>query len=211
MDVQHASRSVLWLKPDVIVVYDRATTGVAGHFKRFHLNTPALAGVNGHSATVASPGGQTLFMDALLPANASLTAVARESLPSEVAAMDPMPFRLWSEDLGLPADVRFLNVLQGTNAGVAKQPTALIQSSAGTPFDGATVGATAVMFRHDIISVFTTVTFSVPAGISKTYVTGLTPGASYTVVKSGNGGGAQYTITPGGASTADTGGVLSLQ
>ncbi|MBI3721269.1 MAG: hypothetical protein HY248_01845, partial [Fimbriimonas ginsengisoli] len=147
-DVQHASRSALWLKPGVMAIYDRATTGMSGRFKRFHLNTPALATVNGKSASVTTPGGQFFSVDALLPANATLTAVPRETFSdyAEQAVGDPMGFRLWSEDLNLPADVRFLNVLQGAGSAAQKQPVSLLQSSAGTPMDGALVGTTAVMF-----------------------------------------------------------------
>jgi hypothetical protein len=39
-DVQHASRSLVWIKPDVFVIYDRARTSVANRFKRFWLNLP---------------------------------------------------------------------------------------------------------------------------------------------------------------------------
>ena len=63
-------------------------------------------------------------------------------------------------------------------------------------------------FRHDITTAFSSVTFSVPAGTTQTYVTGLTPGASYSVAMSNNNGAIQYTVTPGGASVADAGGVL---
>ncbi len=208
LDVQHASRSVLWLKPDVIVVYDRATTGSGGKFKRFYLNTPALATVNGKSATVATPGGQTLYVDALLPASATVAAAPRESM-NEAAAGDPVPFRLWTEDLALPADVRFLHVLQAASAGVAKQAVSPFSSSSGTPFDGAVVGNTAVLFRRDIAATFTGITFSVPAG-AHTYITGLTPGASYSVSIAPVGGVNQVTIMPEGGFVADAGGVIAF-
>jgi hypothetical protein len=41
-DVLHASRDIVWLKPDFLVVYDRATTRTAGRFKRFVLAMPAV-------------------------------------------------------------------------------------------------------------------------------------------------------------------------
>ena len=84
----------------------------------------------------------------------------------------------------------------------------LIQSSSGTPFDGAAVGGIAVLFRQDITTTFSSVTFSVPAAAIKIYVTGLTPGASYSVTKSVIDN--QYTVTPGSGFTADAGGVLSF-
>jgi hypothetical protein len=124
--------------------------------------------------------------------------------------MSPMAFRLCSQDLGNPADVRFLNVLQGESGAGIKQAVALVQSSAGTPFDGAQVGTTAVLFRHDLAASFTGVTFTVPASTTAVYVTGLTPGAAYTVARSSIAGGVQYTVAPGPGSAADAGGVLVL-
>jgi hypothetical protein len=38
-DVTHASRSLVWIKPDHLVIYDRATTGHSG-FKRFWIGVP---------------------------------------------------------------------------------------------------------------------------------------------------------------------------
>ena len=40
-DVQHASRSIVWLKPDYVIIYDRATTATAGRFKHFYLQLPS--------------------------------------------------------------------------------------------------------------------------------------------------------------------------
>jgi hypothetical protein len=207
-DVKHASRSVIWLKPDAIVVYDRATTATAGRFKRFFLNTPAQAAINGRSATVTTPGGQSLFVDSLLPANAVLNAAANDT--TEVAANSPMLYRLWTEDPSMPADVRFLHVLQGANSGASKAPVSLLASSAGTLFDGALVGGNAVMFRQDIVAPFAGVTFSVPTGTSHVYVTGLTPGAGYSVAIVPAGSTEQITVTAGGALVADAGGVLAF-
>src|SRR5262249_44448212 len=51
LDVLHASRSIVWLKPDIVVVYDRATTKSAGHFKRFWLQLPHDAVLTGRRVT----------------------------------------------------------------------------------------------------------------------------------------------------------------
>src|SRR5262249_30421355 len=47
MDVLHASRSIAWIQPDHVIVYDRATSKTASRFKRFNLTfvgTPAVTG-----------------------------------------------------------------------------------------------------------------------------------------------------------------------
>src|SRR6185312_9016272 len=54
-DVRHASRSVVWLQPDHVIVYDRAETATPNRFKRFWLNVPAQAEVAGPLATVRTP------------------------------------------------------------------------------------------------------------------------------------------------------------
>jgi hypothetical protein len=79
-DVAHASRSLVWLKPDHILVYDRAETGKAGRFKRWwpQLPRPQLprpATVSGQRAPMQTERGQQLLVTALLPADVALTAV----------------------------------------------------------------------------------------------------------------------------------------
>ena len=83
IDIQHASRSVLWLKPDHIVIYDRAVSHTAGLFKRFNLCLPAAPSVNtlsggGSFLTETLSSGQKLFISSLLPTNGTVSA---SSLP----------------------------------------------------------------------------------------------------------------------------------
>jgi len=74
-DATHASRSIIWLKPDLIVLYDRATTGKTGRFKRFNLWLPTNPVINGNQATMTSPKGQKLFITSLLSTTQTLTAM----------------------------------------------------------------------------------------------------------------------------------------
>jgi len=73
--VTRAERAVVWLKPDHIIVYDRAATQSAGKFKRWWLQLPRPATVSGKQATMTTASGQKLFVTTLLRANAVLTAV----------------------------------------------------------------------------------------------------------------------------------------
>ncbi|HRI57604.1 MAG TPA: hypothetical protein PK170_10970, partial [Anaerolineae bacterium] len=73
--VQHASRSLLWLKPDVVVVYDRAESRGPGYAKRFWLQLAEPATVRGQQAVSTTPGGQQLMVTTLLPAGAAPQAV----------------------------------------------------------------------------------------------------------------------------------------
>src|SRR5208337_5035095 len=61
-DITRATRSIIWLDNDYIVVYDRATSLHAGLFKRFNLclvNDPAITG---NVAIETMDSGQQLFV-----------------------------------------------------------------------------------------------------------------------------------------------------
>jgi hypothetical protein len=207
-DVQHASRSIVWLKPDHVIVYDRATTGKSGRFKRFWLGTPAQAVVTGKQATMITASKQQLFVTSLLPAAATVTA---EAWPDEPAAsggspaeFENMKYRIRIEDPAKPADVRFLTVVQGADAGASATATSLIQSTAGTPYAGALVGTTVVMFRVSLGDPVSTITYDAPAAATAHLVTGLAPATGYTITRAGS----SITITVGGPAMTDQGGVL---
>jgi hypothetical protein len=210
-DISHASRSIVWLKPDYVVVYDRAVSKTAGRFKRFWLNFPNSATVTGNRTRMVTATGQQLFVNTLLPANATITTAPREALGSDVAAGEPMQFRLQVEAPGGPASARFLHVLQGADAGATADAVALVQSTSGNAFAGAVVKNTAVMFPVDVSTTFTGVTYQVPAGTTLHRVTGLVPSAAYDVTVTGTGA-VTVTITPSatGATRADSGGLLSI-
>jgi len=179
-DVIHASRSLLWLEPDHVVVYDRATTATAGRFKHFNLvlvqatdatGNPTTPSIAGNLVTGTTPAGQSLFVQSLLPATPTTTlttTLVEEENP--VAALDPTEAgptvngsstasgsRLQIEDAANPLDVRFLNVLEGADPGQLPDPAVLVQT-AGEAFDGAVIertqsGANAnvlVLFMQDI-------------------------------------------------------------
>lgn len=209
VDIKHASRSVIWLKPDYVVAYDRATTLHSGLFKRVSFTVVGSPVINGNLITTTTNGGQHLYLRTLLPNTPTTTftprtiASANDTLIAELETADN---RVTIEDTAHPTDARFLYVFQGADAGTTAQTATLLQSSSGTPFDGAVVNGlhTLVLFKHDMTTSFASVTFSLPAGITTYYVTGLTPNAGYTISQVG----AAVTVTPGGASVSDPAGVL---
>ncbi|MFT3775908.1 MAG: hypothetical protein QM820_61980 [Minicystis sp.] len=165
VDVTHASRSVAWIAPDRVIVYDRAVTRTEGRFKRFNLTFVGEPVIEGKRATVTTPKGQRLFVQTLLPAAATLVGSKAEDF-NRVAEGEPSRFRLVVEDPKGPKDVRFLHVLEGADAGAAPAAVKLLQSSAGTPFAGAAVGAVAVMFPVDLAAPRARVTYSVPKDVT---------------------------------------------
>jgi hypothetical protein len=211
-DVRHASRSIVWLEPDHVVVYDRATTGKADRFKRWWLQVPSAPEINdGGHAVAHTAGGQQLFVTSLLPDGASLTG-SRDADEGEPANADPIGYRLAIEDSSKPRDVRFLTVLQGADRGASADAVARVRSSSGTAYDGAVTGGDAVIFRRDLGGGFGGVTIELSAdGLRRVLVTGLEAGGSYSVGRETAGGRLRLTVTAGGDAKADEGGVLDVR
>jgi len=204
-----AERAILWLKPDHIIVYDRAETQSAGKFKRWWLQLSNPATVNGQRATMVTDGGQQLFVTALLPTAATLTAVnTNEQIIAETAASDdPMTVRLRVDAPGAGHSVRFLHVLQGADAGANAAAVALVRSG-DEQFEGAVVADMAVLFPVNREPFATTLQYTVPATVAKHFVTGLQPNTGYTVAVESVGGNRQVQISEGGSTQTDGGGVL---
>ncbi len=213
-DVLHASRSVIWLKPDISVVYDRADSKTANRFKRFWLNTQIQASVNGKLATANTSGGQKLFVQSVLPATAVVTSQFNPTGSTgpdggETAPYETMSSRIMIEDPAKPLSLRMLNVVQGADGTGTPVATTAILSTIGDAFEGVAFTNFAVMFQKDL-GTLTTTTFTVPSGTTKVYVCGLAAGGSYTVTQSTTATGTTYVIVAGGTTKADSGGVLAL-
>jgi hypothetical protein len=212
LDILHASRSMLWLKPDHIVVYDRATSKTAGLFKRFNLALTAAPAVSENVVKTTTPGGQNLFVTVLLPAGATLTSTPIGNSLNPIAWLEPSTYRITIEDPSDPTDTRFLHVLQGADGNVAADTVSLLHSSSGTSMDGAVIGNTAALFCVNATAPFTGTGYTVPAGVNQHYVTGCMPGAFYNVAVNNTSAGMSITIAPVVASSfqADSGGVLAF-
>jgi hypothetical protein len=179
-DITHASRAIVWLKPDNIVVYDRATSKTANRFKRFNLGLLTNATINGKLATATSAGGQQLYIRNVLPIGATMVITPAETFRF-VAQLEPSQYRLVIEDPSNPTDVRFLNVLQGADAGASADAVTLVQSTSGTPFDGVAVKNTVILFPVSMSATFTSVTYIMPPNTTSHLITGLTPNAGYDI------------------------------
>lgn len=211
MDVQHVSRSVIWLKPDFIVVYDRAATGQPDRIKRFQLNLPAEGVIDGDLTTMTTEWGQQLFVTSLLPEDVTITMISGpEEISAPPANGEPMKFRLQVEATGNPQEVRFLNVLQGADAGVAVTPPSIVRSTSGTAFEGAIVGEVAVLFAVNLDESLTEVVYTVPFSAPLHIVTGLQPNTGYdlSIFNDPVAQTAQVTLTLGDGIQSDAAGVI---
>lgn len=218
LDVQHASRTFFWLKrdsggslPDYLAIYDRGITGQQAFKKNWFIATGAPS-INGKDVSWNTPLSKaTAYLHNLLPAGAAVSNQPFEASPlSSQADKDYAPATRILIDGGTPTSVRFLNVLEAENFGVSTTGATLVQSTAGTAFDGAVMGNTSVMFKQNMGDVFATTTYSVPTTVKQQYVTGLDPSSGYTVAITSSGTAMTVTVTKGGTSITDTAGVLAF-
>jgi hypothetical protein len=211
--VLHASRSLLWLKPDVIVVYDRAETNGPGYVKRWWLQLAAPATVRGQQAVSTTPGGQQLFVTALLPTGAAPQAVnqTEQFVEDTIAHHEPMQVRLMTEAPGAPAAVRMLHVVEAADGGASASAVVLVRSEDGQ-WEGALVGDTVVLFVQSVGQALSgALRYMAPGGAAVHVITGLEPNAGYDVQLARADGGTAVSIQPGSALLADEGGVLVVR
>jgi hypothetical protein len=207
-DVAHASRSIMWLQPDTIVVFDRAATRKANRFKRFWLQLPVAPKIAANRAVIAT-ARQRLVVTSLLPQNGKVTG-ERSGNVGEPAIGEPMRYRLRVEDPRRPKVARFLHVLQAMDRRAGPQSVTLLQTRTGAAFTGAVVGDTAVLFPVQLGTTITKLQIDLPANLRRVLITGLRPGAGYTVTSTAAGGGSRLVVVAGGATNADGGGVLTV-
>ena len=205
-DITLATRSILWLNNDFIVVYDRATSMTAGLFKRFNLSLVTNPVINGNVATETTPNGQHLFVQTLLPLNPTESATYAVNNLNAIAQLEPTQYIFTVEDAAHPTDTRFLHVLQGADPSAAMAQATYAKSRAGTAFDGAVFSTVAAYFPQSATAAFAGTILPVPNGVHTLYVTGLAPGGSYSVSVA-NGAAA---VTTGSGSIADSAGMLAL-
>ena len=211
LDILHSSRSIIWLKPDHIVVYDRATSHTAGLFKQFNLSLPTLPTQNGNVITTTTPGGQHLYVTSVLPAAATFTPISIVGALTTVADLEPCQYRMVVQNPSNPTDERFLHVLQGTDANIQPDSTTMVQSTSGTPMDGVVLANNVVLFMVDATKSFSGTTYNVPTNVNRHFITGCVPKGFYNVTSASAANVLVVTISPStSGSQADAAGVLAM-
>jgi len=204
--VAHASRDLVWLKPDWVLVYDRADAP-SGHFKRVWWQLPRAAAVNGLQASMTSAAGQQLFITALLPTEATMQMAnpANDWVTDTVAVHEPMTQRVVVEAPN-GESARFLHLVQGADGGASPTVGTLIETADG--FVGLAVNGTAVLFTNDWDQPFAQLSYTAPAGTTQHIITGLPPSAGYAVTADETAEGVTFTLLPNGDIPSDQAGVL---
>ena len=78
--------------------------------------------------------GQQLFISSLLPANGTGSINPLSNVVTTVAEGEPCHYRLTIENTNNPADIRFLHVLQGADAGMTADAANLLPKRRREPF-----------------------------------------------------------------------------
>jgi hypothetical protein len=215
MDVEHASRSLTWLAPDTVVVVDRARSKVDGRFRRVFFQLPAVAEIKTAVATARTPKGQTLRIEALLPAGARLTSErATDGGDPEKRSPDAEPMKAFlrvEPASSAGKATTFLHVLTAADAG-GKPVTPRVVAVEGKDVVGVEVGGVAVLAPVDDPALdLAAVTWTTVA--QRTLITGLKRGGRYTVTCSGGGDARRCAARrdAGGSATVDDAGVLDLR
>jgi len=162
--VVKSQREIVWLKPDVFVVFARAVTSGSGISRIWQLNSPVSPTVAGRTATFTA-SGSTLTVNAILPSASTLRTINWASTDTDMTA----GFRFESVDATGDSSL-FLNVvsLDGAAASVVVDDitgqrgvkvTFKGGGSATVRFSETTAGATIDWKRAD----GTTVTSGAPA------------------------------------------------
>ncbi|MCC6976659.1 MAG: hypothetical protein IT322_21825 [Anaerolineae bacterium] len=215
VEVKHASRALIWLKPDLIIVYDRADAP-AERFKRVWWQIPEAATITGFTASMTTAKGQQLFITALAPEGAVMRVVdpAQDGVADTVATGEIMRERVMVE---APAaeKARFVHVLQGADGGTSPLPVALIRSAQGSPFEGAAVNGAVILFPVDFDQPFTGTEYTAPAGTTVHLITGLSPETAYAVTLTPLPEGIKVVVAPAGEGgqsfTTNSAGVLTIR
>lgn len=210
-DIAHASRSIVWLKPDHVVIYDRASSMTEGRFKRFWLNLPAEATIAGNRTSMTTAAGQSLVVTTLLPPDAAISAApAPAETSDEPAEGETMTHRLLVEAPGGPADVRFLHVLQGLDSGVDAGAAELIQVDGETPYVAILINRTVILFPERVGTTPQELAYDAPADTEGHLITGLIPDGDFQAELRTAGDTVRVIVRQGTAHRADAGGVLVL-
>lgn len=209
-EVGHVSRSLVWAKPDHIVVYDRATTLTDGRFKRVMFQVPASVSARGKLVVARTPRGQQVAIAQLLPESGVLVVDAVDKLAdADAADGEPMKRRVRAEAPTRGLDARFLHVVQGMDAGAAVDAVERTESRGTVATDGVVLRGTSYIFVRALGPAPRDLSFAAPSGTAHHVVTGLAPGGRYDTTVSGDAGKTLVRVQVGTARQADAGGTLS--
>ena len=128
--VDQVNRQFVYLRPDLLVIFDRVDALDASWQKRFLLHSLTAPAVSGDTATVVNGGGK-LVSQTLLPAGATLNVltnftVSGTAYPPSATDVESGGTRIEVVPVAAQKQDYFLHVLQMTSAGDASPPAAVM-------------------------------------------------------------------------------------
>jgi hypothetical protein len=217
------SRAILYLRPNRFVVYDRTTAGnasgsstaddqfIAFDFAANPVLGSAPSGEKRYDVTVGSTYAGA--MTTVLPANNAVSIVGL--YPANGSDAGSSPVKVWQAQVRAPntnATQQWLSVFDtSTAAAQVATATAIVPSNGnlvGTLLSGSS--NTALLFNGGSAGTpyAGSVTYRVPQAPTLHVLTELTPNAGYSVAVAVGSSNHDVTVSPGGAITSSTHGVL---
>jgi hypothetical protein len=149
------TREMVWLKPDIFVVFDRVTATNASYKKRWLLhsiNEPAVGG----DTVVVTEGASKLFVKSLLPAPRTITKVGGPGHQFDVNGTNYPPSQTLTPDMGAwrfevspsvnAEEHLFLHVMYVCGSGTTSMPE--VRLIEGEAMVGVEVAGHVVMFSR---------------------------------------------------------------
>jgi len=126
-------RQVVWLKPDVVVIYDLAETQNNG-FKRFVLNLPADATITNNTTVMTTVGGNQLSIINLpLMTTETQVILVPDEISEPPASYQTMTHRYIASTTDNPTQAYFLHVLVGADSGAELPIITLLDANSTAP------------------------------------------------------------------------------
>jgi hypothetical protein len=142
-------REMLYLQPNVVIVYDRVASG-SGTSQTWQLVTPVQPSISGNTATITN-AGHTLSVQRLAPADASATTRSMSSVSGDFHG----GYRL--DETASGGDKRYLHVLSidgGATSATAQGDAVTVHLAGGktatVTFDHDNIGATMNLDGTDV-------------------------------------------------------------
>jgi len=207
--VTRATRQFLWLRPDVVLLHDRASTEAQPGFIRFWLHTASPPTLSPDRATALNASGQRLEIYTLLPGRPERRASAFAEggdWTTRPAAGENLAGDLCVEDAEHGGSAEFLHVLVARDAQETNLAVSRLRTPDSAPWVGAAVGEDVVVFVETTEP--PSLEFTVPSEAQRLYVVGLTPGRGYAVQVLQGSAERTVRVAANGAVTVGAGGVL---
>jgi len=197
------TRQVFYLRPDLTVVYDRATTTQASYAKQLQWHLGAAPTMLGDNAWSVAVGGSKLFGQTF-----SGTPLTTASAPADIYG-SAVP-RVTTNPASPTASVRYATVLQTAASGTAAMVASARVASGDGKVEGVRAGDTVVLFGKDgPVAGGTGYAVTAANGVVLThYLTDMAPGATYALAGADQ---ATATASPQGVLTFTTTGTGGTQ